>query len=268
MTGDDWKRVISEAARIGVEKVQFIGGEPTMHPEFADLVRHALNCQLDVQVFSNLYRVRLEWWDLFAHPRVTLGTSYYSDQAAEHDAITGRPGSHDKTRANIAEAIRRRIPVKVGIIHMHEGQRSEEARAEMVALGANHVNVDRVREVGNAAAKALTLPSVTQLCGACGDSRAAIGPDGQVWPCVLSRFLHPAGNVQTGRLTDVFTGDTWAALVSAIPRRPGRGACVPDSCTPKEDSCQPSPGVVTACNPDKDGSDCSPAETEACNPKY
>lgn len=268
MTSDDWKKVIGEAARIGVEKVQLIGGEPTMHPQFAELLRHALNCGLAVQVFSNLYRVRLAWWELFGHPRVSLGTSYYSDDPAEHDAITGRTGSHSATRANIIEAVRRRIPVKVGIIQMLEGQRTEEAHAEMKALGVTRVNVDRVREVGNAATTAVTLPSVTQLCGACGEARAAIGPDGQVWPCVLSRFLHPAGNVRSTRLSDVFATDTWAALLSAIPRRPGSGGCVPDSCTPREDSCTPSPGVVTACNPNSDGSDCAPAETEACNPAY
>ncbi|WP_407698543.1 radical SAM protein [Streptomyces cyaneochromogenes] len=60
MTGDDWRRVIDEAAAIGVEKVQFIGGEPTLYPEFPDLVRHALGTGLSVQVYSNLYRVRLE----------------------------------------------------------------------------------------------------------------------------------------------------------------------------------------------------------------
>lgn len=209
-------------------------------------------------------------WQLFSHPKVTLGTSYYSDDPEQHDAITGRPGSHAKTRANIIEAINRGIWIKVGIVHMKEGQRSEQARAEMEGLGANHVHVDHVRQVGNAAHTAAALPSVTQLCGGCGVSRAAIGSDGQVWPCVLSRFLHPAGNVKTTTMTDVFTGDAWKALVSAIPKRPGRAACVPDTCTPKEDSCQPSPGALTAtaCNPNKDGNDCSPAETPACNPKY
>lgn len=269
MTADDWKRVIAEAARIGVKEVQLIGGEPTMHPQFAELLTHALNCGLAVQVFSNLFRVRPEWWDLFTHPRVTLGTSYYSDTADEHDAITGRTGSHAKTRANIIEAISQGIPIKVGIIHMRDGQRADQARAEMEALGATRVHIDHVRQVGNAAHTAVTLPSVTQLCGACGNARAAIGPDGQVWPCVLSRFLHPAGNVRSDRLADVVAGDTWAALLSAIPRRTNNPSnCVPYSCTPKEDSCQPSPGVVTACNPNNDGSDCSPAETPACNPAY
>ncbi|RAJ48694.1 MULTISPECIES: radical SAM protein [unclassified Streptomyces] len=41
MTTDEWKRVISEAAAIGTERIQLIGGEPTLHPDFAELVEHA-----------------------------------------------------------------------------------------------------------------------------------------------------------------------------------------------------------------------------------
>ncbi|MEH0577240.1 MULTISPECIES: SPASM domain-containing protein [Streptomyces] len=218
-------------------------------------------------MFSNLYRVREPWWELFAHPRLSLATSYYSDDPDEHDAVTDRKGSHARTRASIAEAVRRGVPIKVGIIHLRDGQRTEQARAEMGALGVTRVHVDRVRGVGNAAR---VLPSVTELCGACGDSRAAIGPDGEVWPCVLSRFLHPAGNVRRDSLAQILGGEVWAALASAIPRRHGRAGCTPD-----EDSCMPSPGdvppndrTVTACNPDQDSSDCSPAETPACLPKH
>ncbi len=32
MTADDWRSVISQAAGLGVSMVQFIGGEPTLHP--------------------------------------------------------------------------------------------------------------------------------------------------------------------------------------------------------------------------------------------
>ena len=42
MTGGDWRRVIDQAAALGVRLVQFIGGEPTMHPELPRLVDHAL----------------------------------------------------------------------------------------------------------------------------------------------------------------------------------------------------------------------------------
>ncbi|WP_146075792.1 radical SAM protein [Streptomyces sp. Ru62] len=41
MTSGDWRRLISKVAAIGVRKVQFIGGEPTMHPDFESLVHRA-----------------------------------------------------------------------------------------------------------------------------------------------------------------------------------------------------------------------------------
>jgi len=260
MTVEHWQRVIDEAAQINVKTIQLIGGEPTLHPHFTELLRYALNAGLRVQVYSNLYRVRREHWDLFADPRVHLATSYYSDDPAEHDAITGRQGSHDSTRANIIEAVRRGIPVKVGIVHMRDGQRTEQARAEMAALGVNRVRVDRVRAVGNAA-KTVGIPSTSQLCGRCADGKAAIMPDGTVTPCVLGRFL-PAGSVKAAGLADVLAGPQWAQVAASIPRRHRTG------CTPDEDSCMPSPGATMGCNPDQDGSDCSPAETEACDPAY
>jgi MoaA/NifB/PqqE/SkfB family radical SAM enzyme len=258
MTGDDWRRVIDEAAAIGVEKVQFIGGEPTMYPDFADLVWHALDVGLSVQVYSNLFRVRFEHWALFEHPRVSLATSYYSDEAADHDRVTDRKGSHAATRANIIEALRRGIHVQVGIVDVHDGQRVDQARADLEALGVTDINTDRVRGVGNAA-KAL-IPSTSELCGNCTRGRAAIMPDGQVTPCVLGRFL-PAGDVKTQGLAAVFTSQRWAEIAATIPPRRGVG------CTPDEDSCMPSPGATGACTP-ADSNDCDPSRTPACNPKY
>lgn len=36
MTSRDWESVIDQAGRIGVEMVQFIGGEPTLHRSLPD----------------------------------------------------------------------------------------------------------------------------------------------------------------------------------------------------------------------------------------
>ncbi|MEJ8667523.1 hypothetical protein WKI71_00095 [Streptomyces sp. MS1.AVA.1] len=128
--------------------MQFIGGEPTLHPQFEALVNHALACGLNVQVYSNLYRVRQQHWWLFERPKVSLATSYYSDRAQEHERVTGRQGSHAATRANIVQAVQRRIPLQVGIVKVFEGQRTVAARQELVAQGVRTVNVDRVRSVG------------------------------------------------------------------------------------------------------------------------
>ncbi|MGW0015764.1 radical SAM protein [Streptomyces tendae] len=242
MTADDWKNLISEAAAIGVEKVQFIGGEPTMHPDFEALVHRALGVGLEVQVYSNLYRVKLDHWALFAHPRVSLATSYYSDVPEEHERVTGRKGSHAATRASIVQAVKRGIPLQVGIVEVFDGQRTAEAREELLALGVRTVNVDRVRSVGRGE---VHVPSTGDLCGRCADGRAAVMTDGTVTPCVLGRFLK-TGNAKTDGLAGVFGGQQWADTAASIPRRSAPTA----GCTPA------------------DSNDCDPARTPACDPAY
>lgn len=275
MSGEEWRRVLREAAELGVRAVQLIGGEPTMHPEFAGLLKYALGAGLRVEVYSNLYRIGANEWALLERPGVGLATSYYSDDPAEHDAITGRIGSHARTRANIAEAVQRGISLRVGIIHMREGQRSEQARAEMDALGVERVSVDDVRGVGNAAGA--SLPSTSSLCGRCADGIAAILPDGTVTPCVMGRFL-PAGQVQGQPLKDVFASQQWQQVAARIPRRSTPSACNPDCKPADSDSCAPDKG--TPCNPmgfspaDRTASACSPGDSAcqpgqpACLPKY
>ena len=148
MTTADWETLIAAAPAAGIRKVQFIGGEPTNRPGFPRLLSHAINVGLHVEVFSNLFHISGEVWRLLATPGVALATSYYSDDPDQHDRVTGRPGSHARTRANIVEAIQRGIPIRAGIIDLGDGQRVQEARAELEALGVAQIRVDRMRGVG------------------------------------------------------------------------------------------------------------------------
>jgi len=72
------------------------------------------------------------------------------------------------------------------------------------------------RGIGRAANGA--APVVSELCGQCGKGRAAIGMDGQLTPCVLGRFLI-AGNVKDTPLGDLFAGDAWREILTAVPKR-------------------------------------------------
>ncbi|MEU8267863.1 radical SAM protein [Sphaerisporangium sp. NPDC049002] len=233
----DWENLLTSVPAAGIQTVQFIGGEPTKHPDFERLVQHALAQSLTVQMFSNLYHVPDQLWNLLDDPNVTLATSYYSDDPDEHDRITQRRGSHARTLANIQEALRRGIPLKVAIVELWDGQRAEEAHAQMKALGVNRLGpIDRMRGVRRGANTIET--GVKGLCGQCGNGRAAVASNGDVWMCVMSRFLQSAGNVKTTPLADILAGQSWQGLLKQVPRR---GA--------------------TDCNPASDGDDCSPAET-------
>lgn len=93
MTRSDWLRVLDQAVGVGVEMVQFIGGEPTLHSDLAMFVNYALDRGLAVEVFTNLVHVAETLWQAFSHPRVSLATSYYSDDSAQHAAVTQPPYS-------------------------------------------------------------------------------------------------------------------------------------------------------------------------------
>ncbi|MYY11087.1 radical SAM protein [Streptomyces sp. SID4919] len=245
MTGDDWHRIIDEAADLGTTAVQIIGGEPTLHPAFSGLVEHALRVGMRVRVYSNLIQVRDEHWRLFEHPHVSVAASYYSDNPGEHHTITGgRRDSHAATRANIVEALNRGVRIKVGIIDMGGGQRAQQARAEMQALGVHDVHVDQVRAVGNASGT--VMPSTSALCGRCGVGKAAILPDGSVAPCEIGRFL-PAGSVRDATLASVLASDRWAQVTASVPHRAGADSCAPDCQPAASDSCNPAKG--NPCNP-------------------
>ncbi|MFI6645670.1 radical SAM protein [Streptomyces sp. NPDC050504] len=269
MTEDDWLRTIDQAVTLGTEEIQLIGGEPTLHPGFVPIARHAVDVGLRVRVYSNFFRVREEHWRLFEHPGVRLATTYHSSVPAEHDEVTGREGSHEATRANIVEAVRRGIPLNVAVLDGgdrdggdHDGgggdggggdgdrdrERVERARAELLSLGVRDVHVGKVRAVGNAARTAArtALPSTSALCGRCGDQRATVLPSGDVAVCEIGRFL-TAGSVLDTSLNAVLSSARWAEASASVPRKTDPTACAPDCQPADSDSCDP--GKSEPCNP-------------------
>ncbi len=86
MSPIDWLNVIDEAARLGAVRVQFIGGEPTLHRQLPNLLSRALSMRMDVEVFTNLVHVAPAMWALFERPGVRLATSYCSS-----DRCAGSP---------------------------------------------------------------------------------------------------------------------------------------------------------------------------------
>ncbi len=231
MTLADWQRVIREAAEVGVSRVQFIGGEPTLHAGLATLVQQAVALQIGVEVFSNLVSIPDRLWSVFELSGVSLATSYYSPEPTEHDAITMRR-SHDRTLFNIAQAVGRGIPIRVGVIDVQDGQQTERAVAQLRVLGIDDVAVDGVRAVGRADRGGES--AIDELCGRCAGGVLAVSPDGQVWPCVFCRWLS-VGSIREMSLRDInrCAVPTRRQLAAAFVGRTVTG-CVPDDggCTP------------------------------------
>ncbi|EFL23508.1 radical SAM [Streptomyces himastatinicus ATCC 53653] len=247
MTRGDWLRVLDQAADCGVRRVQLIGGEPTLHPDSLALADSALSLGLYVEVYTNLVHVADGWWALLQREGASLATSYYSDQADEHNAVTGRP-SHARTLANIKKALRLGVPLRVGIVATTSTQRVTEARQELEALGVKRISIDHVRPYGRGAhGQAL---DVSGLCGRCGTGRAAVSPDGNVAPCVFSADWLGLGNVQSTPLAAILSGPAMAEAQAAIRSVAAKGGDEDDDgCDPVGDG---------ECSPGYPSSSCSP----------
>lgn len=239
MTRSDWFRVIDDAATLRVGRLQIIGGEPTTHPDFADLVDHALNQWLNVEVFSNLVHIPPQLWELFQRPGLSLATSYYSDDADEHNTMTNRR-SHGRTRANIAKAIQFGIPLRVGIIMADDGQRVDEAHRDLKSLGVTRIHVDHIRPFGRGSDGA--EPDAAELCGNCGTGKASVDPSGNVSLCVFSTWMR-VGSLREAPLSAIVTSsamvDANASIRASTEARP---PCEPDM------ECKPG-GPLSGCNP-------------------
>jgi len=250
MSTSQWQQVITDAAAYGVRHVTFIGGEPTLRPDLPALIAHATDSGLDVEVFTNLAFVPDRLWSCFTASKVSIATSFYSADPGQHAMITGRD-TLARTRDNIARALRLGLDVRVGLIGVLEDQQAAQARAELIALGVRpaRIGYDRLRQVGRGIREPGAGSTPDQLCGRCGRGRAAVSPDGDVWPCVFSRWMN-AGSVKRQRLAEILNGSRMREFTAAIPV-PRQAACSPE--------CTPATG---------DGSDCAPAETDTCGPSY
>lgn len=263
MSVDDWLRVIAEAADVGVGMVQFIGGEPTLHPGLPELLDAALDAGLEVEVFSNLVHITPDVWSRLERPGVRLATSYYSDSAVEHAAITKRP-TYGRTKANVAEALRRSIPLRVGVIELDDAQRTGQAVEELTSMGVGDVCVDRLRQVGRGVRD--VRPSAEQLCGNCANGVLAISASGEVWPCVFARWL-PVGNVLTSSLGAILESPALAGTRAHLDGHFSAASCKPrcdPSCHP---SCKPAcqPTCAPRCSPSCAPTNCNPRR---CWPRY
>jgi MoaA/NifB/PqqE/SkfB family radical SAM enzyme len=242
MQPDDWAKAIDDVAGLGVGMIQFIGGEPMLHPHLGTLIGRALDHGIEVEVYSNLVFVPEALWDTLCSPGVRLATSWYTDDPDEHAEIVGRP-THARTLANIERAEALGIPLRTEMVHVTEGQRTGAGTLMLERLDVTSKGVDHVRGVGRGAAGA--EPDVSALCGRCASGRIAVTPDGSVYPCVFSRWeAMRVGNVLERPLGEIVAGP----VLAAVRERIGNELTpVPRPCSPSIDDPEPPP---PPCKPD------------------
>jgi MoaA/NifB/PqqE/SkfB family radical SAM enzyme len=95
LTTAQYESVMRQAYALGCRRLQFIGGEPQLHPDFLRLLGVAKETGFEfIEVFTNLMRLRDDTLRFAADAGIRFATSVYSDDPAVHNAITKVGSSH------------------------------------------------------------------------------------------------------------------------------------------------------------------------------
>lgn len=249
-----WTDVLDQAAALGVASVLISGGEIFLRKDLLDIVAHARARGLFVHLKSHGGYIDRDVADRLATIGVqSVWLSYYAPDAAVHDAITRRPGSHTKTRAALAHLVAAGVVTVASIAVMQKNRDHWRAAvAECEALGVLP-SVDgqlRAAHSGDLFPQALrtALDDLVDVeahhlhglsddaCSpaqpdsgwadekscAAGHLALYVSPEGDVTPCVA--WPMPLGNLGKDRLADLWHASPALAKVKSY-RKADRTIC-------------------------------------------
>jgi MoaA/NifB/PqqE/SkfB family radical SAM enzyme len=202
MTQERWLEVLREAFAVGCRRVQFIGGEPTLHPDLLRLVGYAKEIGYKViEVYTNGTVLDDRMLEYFYTHEVNLAFSVYGSIPATHDAVTERPGSFKSTIRNIRRSLELGLSVRATIVRMEQNAHDVEAAEEMLkSMGVKSVGVDRLRGIGRGNVTLGIEDPMLEMCRDCGRGQLAVDSEGNVFPCVFSKYYN-LGHVSDGLST-------------------------------------------------------------------
>jgi pyrroloquinoline quinone biosynthesis protein E len=175
-----WKRVLTEAAALGVIQVHFTGGEPLVRRDLAELVARAHSLNLFTHLITSgigadehrLARLREAGLD-------ALQISLQDSRPAENDALAGSPSFEQKGRA-IEAARRLELPLTLNVVlHRHNLDRIAEVIELAVEWNVDRLELAHVQYTGwafrNRAALLPTREQVQQAAEVVARARARLG---------------------------------------------------------------------------------------------
>lgn len=137
LSTDQIKTILGILKSHGIKKAKLTGGEPTLRPDFFEIIEYSIRLGLSTIVYSNLYIAEDIVNRLAAYP-VSVSTSIHGD-ANFHDGVT-KKGAYKKTYANILKLTLAHVPVTLHMVLMNKNFNL----AETVIKDAINAGVEKV----------------------------------------------------------------------------------------------------------------------------
>jgi pyrroloquinoline quinone biosynthesis protein E len=166
MSTDEWKRLLDQAAALGVLQVHFSGGEPLARRDLVDLVRHA--AQLDL--YSNLITSGVLLTDEAIAALADAGVdhiqlSFQDSETRSAEVIGGYRGAQAKKIAAARRIKAAGLPLTTNfVIHRQNADRVAEMIALGESLGSSRIEIAHTQYYGwGLANRSALLPTRLQL---------------------------------------------------------------------------------------------------------
>ena len=150
MSTDEWKRIFSEAADLGVLHLHLSGGEPCSRRDLAELTAHAVEVGLYTNLITSGVGLTRDLFDrLVAAGLDHVQLSIQGADAPQADWIGGYKGGYAKKREVAAWVTEEGIPLTVNAV-IHRGNVEDAPRMVDLAveLGARRVEIAHTQYYG------------------------------------------------------------------------------------------------------------------------
>ncbi len=213
METSHWETVIKQIRDMKIDRIQFVGGEPLMHPGFMNLLLFASGLNFKgIEVFTNGSLIDDTVLNALLAAGASLATTLYSHVPEVHDKVTGVSGSFARTLSSIKNAVDWGIPVRFGCV-VNEVNLGHSSGLQEIAskIGVVYTGEDPARPVGRGKTAGcrttINRPQIrppfstmktqfesSHMFNPCWMGKTAVTETGDILPCVFARDWI-AGNV-------------------------------------------------------------------------
>jgi len=255
----EWVSLLDQLVRLKTLILTLSGGEPLLHPEFAEIYGEAHARRFGIRLFTNgllLDDSLLKLMD--ARKPLNVQLSLYGHTPEIHDGITGVHGAFERTVAAVRSVVALNIPVHIKCLWMKPNAYFFHAIRDFArSLGAeffgstmltasrseNSANLDYrldldqlkyIMKAGEKMSAAKRSDSLEEklppadgedvLCGA-GFITMRIAAEGKVYPCV--EYEQEAGDVRKNSLEEIWRQ---SPILGGLRRLRKKDAAVCSSC--------------------------------------
>ena len=100
---DEWKYIIDEALKLGIDGISFSGGECTLHPDFIKIYKYAYENDLQISLITNGSCITDEIINMFVqYPPSNIRITIYGISADTYERTCGNGAAFEKVMSNIA----------------------------------------------------------------------------------------------------------------------------------------------------------------------